>query len=205
MAVATHPLWRPFAAGSNAARQSQRVAFRQVDPGPLQTYDSTWPDAFARVRDLVVHALGPDHPVAHVGSTAVPGTVAKPVIDADLLVPDLLDERAWLPKLEAVGFRLVFRDAVAGDPHRQLTLGDPNANLHVWQPGAVEPQRHRLFVEWLRSHPEDRQAYADAKAKAVHAEGGVRYNDAKASVVYDIYERAFAADPRHAHDARPRP
>ncbi|MET3637045.1 GrpB-like predicted nucleotidyltransferase (UPF0157 family) [Curtobacterium oceanosedimentum] len=62
-----------------------------------------------------------------------------------------------------------------------------------------------MFVEWLRSHPEDRQAYADAKAKAVHAEDGVRYNDAKASDVYDIYERAFAADPRHAHDPRPRP
>ena len=205
MAVATHPLWRPFAVGSNAARQSQRVAHRQTDPGPPQAHDPRWADAFAHVRDLVAGALGADHAVAHVGSTAVPGMIAKPVIDVDLLVPDLLDEASWLPRLEAVGFRLVFRDVIAGDPHRQLTLGTPNTNLHVWQPGAVEPQRHRLFVEWLRSHPADRQLYADAKATAANADGDLRYNDAKAAVVYDIYERAFASAPNHTHDARPRP
>jgi GrpB-like predicted nucleotidyltransferase (UPF0157 family) len=131
--------------------------------------------------------------------------IAKSVIDADLLVPYLHDEGAWLPKLEAVGFRLIFRDVIADDPHRQLTLGNPNTNLHVWEPEAVEPQRHRLFVEWLRSHPDDRQAYADAKAKAVNATEGLRYNDAKAAVVYDIYERAFASEPQNAHDAHPRP
>ncbi len=136
----------------------RRVAHRQTDPGPLQAYDSRWADAFTRVRDLVTGAVGSDHPLAHVGSTAVPGMIAKPVIDADLLVPDLPDEGAWLPQLEAVGFRLILRDLIAGDPQRQLTLGDPNTNLHVWQPGAVEPQRHRLFVEWLRSHPDDREA-----------------------------------------------
>jgi len=203
--VATHPLWRPIAIGSNAARQSQRVAFRQTEPGPPQAYDRRWEASFARVRDLVASALGSDRTVLHVGSTAVPGMVAKPVIDVDLLVPDVLDEQAWLPKLEAVGFRLVFRDAIAGDPHRQLTLGEPNTNLHVWQPDAVEPRRHRLFVEWLRAHPEDRATYAEAKASAVRASGAVRYNDAKAAVVYDIYERAFTADPNHAHDPHPRP
>lgn len=205
MTVATHPLWRPFAADSNAARQSQRVAFRQTDPGTPQAYDPRWGESFVHVRNLVADALGTDHTVRHVGSTAVPDMVAKPVIDADLLVPDVLDEHTWLPKLEAVGFRLIFRDVIAGDPHWQLTLGNPNTNLHVWQPDAVEPQRHRLFVEWLRAHPEDRRAYADAKAQAVRAEHGVRYNDAKAAAVYDIYERAFAAEPRHIHDPHPRP
>lgn len=204
MTVAEHPLWRPFAAGSNAARQSERVAFRQTEPGAPQPYDPGWSDAYAHVRDLVTAALGADHRIQHVGSTAVPGMTAKPVIDVDLLVPDVLDEDAWLPALEAVGFRLLFRDAIAGDPHRQLTLGEPNTNLHVWGPRAVEPQRHRLFVAWLRDHPEDRQVYAEAKARAVRGEAGLRYNDAKAAVVYDIYERAFAADPEHAHDPRPR-
>lgn len=204
MTVAEHPLWRPFAAGSNAARQTERVAFRQTEPGAPQPYDPGWSDAYAHVRDLVTGALGADHRIQHVGSTAVPGMTAKPVIDVDLLVPDVLDEDAWLPALEAVGFRLLFRDAIAGDPHRQLTLGEPNTNLHVWGPHAVEPQRHRLFVAWLRDHPEDRHRYADAKARAVRGEDGLRYNDAKAAVVYDIYERAFAADREHDHDPRPR-
>ncbi|WP_187290523.1 GrpB family protein [Curtobacterium sp. B18] len=200
----THPLWRPFVDNGNAARQSQRIAFRQTEPGPPQAYDPSWIDSYLRVRDLVDRALGADGTLRHVGSTAVPGMTAKPVIDADLLVPDVLEEDAWLPRLEAVGFRLIFRDAIAGDAHRQLTLGDPNTNLHVWSPDAVEPRRHRVFVEWLRTHPEDRQAYADAKAEAVRAGERIRYNDAKAAVVYDIYERAFVADPDHAHDRRPR-
>lgn len=179
------------------------MAFRQTEPGSPQPYDPGWRDSYSHVRDLVTEALGADHRIQHAGSTAVPGMTAKPVIDVDLLVPDVLDEGAWLPELEAVGFRLLFRDAIAGDPHRQLTLGEPNTNLHVWGPGAVEPQRHRLFVAWLCDHPEDRQIYAEAKARAVRGEDGLRHDDAEAAVVYDIYERAFAADPDHAHDPRP--
>ncbi|PCN48140.1 hypothetical protein Csp2054_08260 [Curtobacterium sp. 'Ferrero'] len=205
-AVDTHPLWRPFSADSNATRQSQRVAFRQVEPGPLREYDSRWADAFGRVRTALVGALGPGTAITHVGSTAVPGMIAKPVIDVDVLVTDVLDEASWLPKLEEIGFRLVFRDVIAGDPHCQLTLGDPNTNLHVWRPDAAEPRRHRLFVSWLQRHPEDRRRYADAKAEAVRAAAdGLRYNDAKAAVVYDLYERVFAADPDHPHAPRPRP
>ena len=72
----------------------------------------------------------------HVGSTAVPGLTAKPVIDIDLTVPDVADEASYLPELEGAGFTLVFRDCLGRDAHRQLTYGDPNANLHVWGPGA---------------------------------------------------------------------
>ena len=48
--------------------------------------------------------------VEHVGSTSVPGLAAKPVIDVDLVVADSADEDAWLPPLEAAGFRLVIRE-----------------------------------------------------------------------------------------------
>lgn len=199
-----HPLWRPFTAGSNAARQAERIAVRQTEPGPLQAHDPRWADAFQTVRTAVEAALGPDVRLTHVGSTAVPDLVAKPVIDADLLVPDVLDEDAWLPPLEAAGFRLLFHDALGGDVHRQLTLAEPNTNLHVWAPDASEPARHRAFVAWLRTHPSDRQAYADAKLAAAAPGTTLRYNDAKAAVVYDVYERIFAADPEHEHTPQPR-
>ena len=92
---------------------------------------------------LIAGALEGRHlSVQHVGSTAVPGLTAKPVIDLDLTVPDVEDEHGYLPRLEQVGFRLIFRDELGGDPHRQLTFASPNANLHVWGPGAIEPQRH---------------------------------------------------------------
>ena len=71
----------------------------------------------------------------------------------------------------------------------------------MWGPGAIEPQRHLLFLRWLTDHPGDRNRYAAAKIAAAGAGQGRRYNDLKSAVVYDIYERAFLADP--AHDARP--
>lgn len=202
--VSTHPLWLPFAPGANLDRQGARVAHRQVAPGPPQHSRGGWDRAFETVADLVREALGSRAlRVRHVGSTAVPGLLAKPVVDVDLEVATVGDEKSYLPDLERYGFRLIFRDEMAGSPHRHLTLATPNTNLHVWEPGAVEPARHALFVEWLRAHPEDAARYSAAKLDAAASSG--RYNDAKAAAVYDIYERAFANDPAHAHDPHPRP
>ena len=203
--MAVHPLWRPFAPGGNAGRQGERVAHRQVGPGPLGFDHTAWASEYERVR-LLIGAVIPDEVlhIAHTGSTAVPGLLAKPVLDVDLTVRNVTDEGAYLPSLEVAGFRLIFRDHLAGEPHRQLTLGHPNTNLHVWNPGAVEPRRHALFASWLRSNPTDRHRYAAVKREAVAADGTIRYNDLKAAVVYDIYERAFLADPAHPHGPHPR-
>ncbi|MDF2666926.1 MAG: hypothetical protein K0R81_2776 [Microbacterium sp.] len=202
--VRTHPLWLPFAPGANHARQGARVAHRQTEPGALQRPRGGVDEAFETVAARIRDALGSRALLlGHVGSTAVPGLLAKPVIDIDLTVSAVDEEDGYLPALERCGFRLIFRDEMAGSPHRHLTLAMPNTNLHVWEPGAIEPARHALFVEWLRAHPEDAARYSAAKLDAAASPG--RYNDAKAAAVYDIYERVFANDPRHAHDPHPRP
>lgn len=202
--MVTHPLWRPYQPHANADRQTQRLARRQTPPGNLQPHDDAWQSSYEDIAKMIMSAV-PDQVVKinHVGSTAVPDLIAKPVIDIDLTVPDAVDEAAYLPRLEDLGFRLIFRDDLAGDSHRQLTYASPNANLHVWSPGAVEPQRHALFVQWLRAHSGDRDRYAEAKRRAVRSGETLRYNDVKASVVYDIYELIFAADPAHDHDPQP--
>lgn len=203
--MATHPLWRPYVASANAQRQGQRVAFRQTSPGPLSEHRSDWASDFEKLRSVIEPALGNlVIDLQHIGSTAIPEMPAKPVIDIDLTVPDVTDEPTWLPPLEAAGFRLIFRDAIAGDEHRQLTYAAPNANLHVWSPGAIEPQRHALFVAHLRTDETDRQRYAEAKRVALQDITGARYNDLKAAVVYDIYETVFLADAEHEHIPQPR-
>lgn len=142
--------------------------------------------------------------IRHVGSTAVARLMAKPVIDIDLIVPDVEDEGSYLPELRDAGLRLIFRDTFAGDVHRQLTCANPNANIHVWNADAIEPRRHLLFVDWLQANERDREFYNETKRLAVAATGSHRYNDLKAAAVYDIYERAFIADPNHHHDPQPR-
>ena len=57
------------------------------EPLVIADYDPDWPTVFERLRDRVVGALGDlAFAVEHVGSTAVPGLAAKPVIDLDVIV-----------------------------------------------------------------------------------------------------------------------
>lgn len=203
--MVVHPLWRPFAPYANAARQSERVAYRQADPGPLELRLTAWDAEYTDVSRLIVAAISDQAlRLSHVGSTAVPGLLAKPIVDLDLIVVDVEDEDAYVPPLELVGFRLIFRDDLAGDAHRQLSFEYPNANVHVWSPRAVEPERHELLNRHLQRHEAARERYAQAKRVAAEGDGSSTYNDLKAAVIYDIYEQAFLTDPSHHHDPQPR-
>jgi GrpB-like predicted nucleotidyltransferase (UPF0157 family) len=205
--MVTHPLWRPFELASDADIVAARVnAPQRGAPIDVVEPDPTWPATFAIVAARVGAVLGRRAlTIAHVGSTAVAGLAAKPVIDIDVIVTDSADEQAYVPDMEAGGWVLRIREPEF-EEHRLLRLEDPECNLHVWSPGSPEPRRHLAFRDWLGTHPEDRDLYAAAKRVAA-ARGftdGMHYNNAKAGVVYDIYERIFAADPAHPHDPRPR-
>jgi GrpB-like predicted nucleotidyltransferase (UPF0157 family) len=130
--------------------------------------------------------------IEHVGSTAVPGLAAKPIIDIDLIVADSAAEATYVPHLERTGFRLVLREPF-WHQHRMLTRTDPAVNLHVFSPNAPEHIRHLIFRDWLRTHPSDRVLYETAKrtiaAKTVAAPAD--YNLAKNPIIDEIYGRAF--------------
>jgi GrpB protein len=89
----------------------------------------------------------------HVGSTSAPGLAAKPIIDIPLVVPDSADEPAYVPDLEAAGYRLVIREP-EWFQHRCFKGPDSNVNLHVYSPGCPEIKRYLLFRGRLRAHPE---------------------------------------------------
>ena len=204
--MTAHPLWRPFEQPTPEEIAKARVRPHQPAPVEVVAPDPEWPVVFQRLRARIEHVLGDRaRSVLHVGSTSVPGLWAKPVIDIDLEVADSADEPAWLPDLEAEGFVLAVREP-EWEEHRCLKLLDPNCNLHVWSPGASEPRRHLMFREWLMSHPEDRAAYAALKQQLAGQgfEDAMLYNNAKGALVYDIYERIFAADPGAPHVPQPR-
>jgi GrpB-like predicted nucleotidyltransferase (UPF0157 family) len=204
--VPTHPLWRPYELADLEEFERLRLAgpSRPVEVAP---YDPGWTSEFARLSSIVRGALG-DRVLTleHVGSTAVPGLAAKPVVDADLIVADSSDEAAYVPDLEAAGFVLRVREP-EWEEHRMLAIESPRTNLHVWSPGGIEALRHRAFRDWLRTHDDDRDAYAALKTELAGRGFAdvMDYNNHKAALVYDIYERIFAADPHHQHDPQPRP
>lgn len=156
--------------------------------------DPAWPAVYERLADDLRAALGPAAlALEHVGSTSVPDLAAKPVTDIDLTVADSRDESAYLPALLALGYWHVVREP-GWYEHRVLRLDEPRVNLHVWSPDCPEAARHRLFRDWLRTHPFDRRTYEDAKRAAVPGGGHVMdYNRRKQDVIREIYARIFTA------------
>ncbi len=163
--------------------------------------DPTWPAQAAAVMARIREALGAVVvDLEHVGSTAVAGLPAKPILDLDLIVADPGQEEAYVPPLETAGFVLVVREPW-WHQHRMLRGSDPAVNLHVFPVGSAEDARHRLFRDRLREHADDRDRYAAAKraaSAATAAAGGdvQQYNLRKEAVVRDIYARIFLAVPQ---------
>lgn len=164
------------------------------EPIEVVAYNPGWPALFDRLATGISDALGAAAlDVEHVGSTAVPGLAAKPVIDIDLTVGDPADEDAYVPILAALGYDLTIREP-RWHEHRCLRLDSPRVNLHVFGPDCPETIRHRLFRDWLRDHADDRDRYERAKRRAMHDTHLITdYNLAKQPVIREIYARVFVA------------
>jgi GrpB-like predicted nucleotidyltransferase (UPF0157 family) len=167
-------------------------AKRHDAPVTLADYDPQWPALYAREEARIRSVLG-DRVVEihHTGSTSVPGLAAKPVIDITLVVPDSSDEPAYVPDMEAAGYRLTIREPEWFE-HRLFKGPDTNVNLHVFSPGCQEIERMVGFRDWLRTHPEDRDLYLRTKRELSTRTWAYvqNYADAKTEVVEAIAARA---------------
>ena len=160
----------------------------------LLDYDPAWAGQFEQIAARLRAALGEAAlAIEHVGSTAVPGLAAKPVIDVNLAVADTTHEDSYAPLLEAAGFRFAHREPEWFE-HRMFKGQAPAVNLHVFPRDCPELQRMRLFRDWLRAHPDDREHYQRTKrALAQQAWPSVQdYADAKSAVITEILARATA-------------
>src|SRR5467141_1095294 len=162
----------------------------------LVEYDPLWPEYFAREAWRIKTALGERAlRVEHVGSTSVPGLLAKPIIDILLIVSDSADEPSYVPALEAAGYVLRIREP---DWHQHRLFKGPsiNINLHVFTKGSEEIRRTLLLRDWLRTNKADRELYARTKRSLASKKWKYvqNYADAKSEVVEAILARAEAAD-----------
>jgi GrpB-like predicted nucleotidyltransferase (UPF0157 family) len=160
--------------------------------------DPEWPRLYEDLAGRIRQALGwRAIQLDHVGSTSVPGLPAKPIIDIDLTVADPNQEEDYVPALEKIGYQLVIRE-YWWHGHRALAADEPMSNLHVFGFDSPELVRHRIFRDWLRGNPDERERYAavkrrsasDTNAKQEHV---MQYNARKEKVLREIYHRAFAA------------
>lgn len=171
---------------------------REVDrpPGPILIcdYNPEWPKQFETQAAFIRSALGGlILSLNHVGSTAVPGLAAKPIIDVTIVVSNPEHETRYLPQLEGIGYKLVVREPDWFE-HRMFKSAASDVNLHVFPPECPEVDRMLLFRDWLRRNPAEVRLYANSK-RLLAARDWSRvqdYADAKQTVIHAIMARAQA-------------
>ncbi len=171
-----------------------RVGELRLHDGPviLAEYDGAWPERYAALEKEIREVLrGEGLLVEHVGSTSVPGLVAKPIIDIVLVVADSACEHDYVPALEAAGYALRGREPDWYE-HRMLVAGNEDVQVHVFSEGCPEVERMLRFRDRLRADPTERGLYADVKRDlaARHWRHVQHYADAKTAVVNEIVTRA---------------
>lgn len=178
---------------SEAARTFREVSWEEQYPADrLVPYDPSWPARYRELAAPLVEVLGRRWNVEHVGSTSVPGLVAKPVIDLALCVPcgQQLSDRT--PELGALGWTA----PVALGDHEATFMLDGTVRTAIAHVFTAEqwPSAHvRLFAEWLRRHDSAREDYAQLKTSLVNR--GVwrsDYTDQKTGFVVGVVNHARA-------------
>jgi GrpB-like predicted nucleotidyltransferase (UPF0157 family)/predicted acetyltransferase len=170
------------------------------EPIEIAPYDPSWPGMFAKEAARIAEALGEQLlGIEHIGSTAVEGLAAKPVIDIQVGVRSLGATPAIVRALSRLGYvyvpefeaelpnRRYFRKSTGGRRSHQVHLVE-RTDTQWWD-------RHVAFRDWLRTHPADAAAYSALKIELAerHRDDRRAYTDAKADFISLIVGRARSA------------
>jgi len=158
----------------------------------VHDYDPQWPERFKVERDQIKEALGPvAKDIQHVGSTAVPGLAAKPIIDIVVAVGDLSDADAYFPGLTSLGYSNVPHDEDAW--RRFFFKGMPRTHhVHVVNYGSWTHWKHLLFRDYLQDHPCTLEEYECLKrilAKR-YRDDRAKYLEGKSDFIDSVNARA---------------
>jgi GrpB-like predicted nucleotidyltransferase (UPF0157 family) len=127
-------------------------------------YDAAWPRLFEQLREHIwPHVQDVALAIEHVGSTAVPGLAAKPIIDLDVIIPARETLPAVIERLAELGY---VREGNLGFADRDAFAPPPDAfahHLYVCPRGTLALRNHLAVRDYLRAHPQDAAAYGALK------------------------------------------
>jgi GrpB-like predicted nucleotidyltransferase (UPF0157 family) len=166
------------------------------EPVIIVDYDPIWVVTFRKLCDRVGESLDKlPHSIDHVGSTAIPGAAAKPIIDIDVV----LKSPAGVPKairaLEEAGYKHLGDLGITGREAFESPADLPAHHLYVVVLGGREHTRHVRFRDYLRSHPEDTKRYSALKKSLAEKFRDDReaYTEAKTAFIEAILRQAGSA------------
>lgn len=130
--------------------------------------------------------------IEHIGSTAIPGIKAKPIIDILIVVSDLSAVDALNDSMKAIGYEPMFE---YGIPNRRFFLkGKINRthHVHVFEQGHDAIENHLMFRNYLINHPEEAKNYSELKASLAkkYPHDIDQYMEGKNDFIKDIIKKA---------------
>lgn len=160
------------------------------------SHDPTWVVKFEVEAGRITEAVGAAAVrVHHIGSTAIPRTKAKPVIDILLEVASLevLDQK--VPMLEMLGYEAKGEFGIPGRRYFRLDDSDGTRThqVHAFEAGAANVVRHLAFRDYMRAHPLVAQEYGALKERLAnaHPHDMAAYIDGKDAFVKEHERRAL--------------
>jgi GrpB-like predicted nucleotidyltransferase (UPF0157 family) len=157
-------------------------------------HDSAWSEQFRVEAALLAQLFGAEViAIHHIGSTAIPGIKAKPILDFLVEVRDIARIDDYNLAMTRAGYQ---PKGELGIPGRRYfskdTAGVRSHHVHAFERGHPEIERHILFVDFLIAHPAKSQAYSELKemlAVRYHTDP-YGYNDAKTTFIQEIDREA---------------
>jgi len=165
------------------------------EPVTIAEYDPRWPSLYEEEKARILGLLGDIVlDIQHVGSTAVPGLGAKPIIDIVVAVPHLAAVDECIQPLTALGYEF---KGEAGVPGRLfLGKGAPRTHhLHMVRHDSDLWKYYILFRDFLRTHPDEARQYHELKKQLAARFGADReaYTEGKTQFIESVLARARGA------------
>jgi len=168
-----------------------------MNPIAVVPYDPLWPQAYAAASGEIATAMGTNLlEIHHIGSTAIPGIHAKPVIDMLGIASDLMTVDQRTAQMKSLGYEAMGEFGISGRRYfrRDNANGQRTHQLHTFQLGSPDIQRHLDFRDYLRAHPELANQYARLKRElaATYSNDMEAYMDGKDGFIKEMESQALA-------------
>jgi GrpB-like predicted nucleotidyltransferase (UPF0157 family) len=129
-------------------------------------HDPRWREAFEAEAKQVAFALGENvTAVHHIGSTAIPNIYAKPVIDLLVEVRNITEVDSQSSAMESLGYEVMGEFGIPGRRYfrKDNQEGIRTHQIHAFETGSAEVERHLAFRDYMIANPEDAQRYSELK------------------------------------------
>jgi GrpB-like predicted nucleotidyltransferase (UPF0157 family) len=152
----------------------------------LVEHRERWSTDFEKEADSIKVILSDNLLAAyHIGSTAISGLRAKPVIDVLLEVRSLCELDKRNTELEELGYEAKGEYGIEGRRFFQKGGKERTHHVHAFKTGNHEIERHKLFVEFMKAHPHRAAEYEKLKMEleSKYKEEPDKYSEGKAAFI----------------------